>query len=810
MEHRRNWRNAVTVLLAGLCATSLWGQHTAVGPVRVTLSPSTSSSQIAKGTSLKLNLLKSFFSNTPPPTSATRNISANAVWTSSDPTVFTVSSHGLATAVAATGSATITASVKSPGLGMQFTIALAAGPAVLQSIALNRFNSSVALATPLSYTATGHYSDGTTTDLTATATWAVVGNIAGTGGAATNTGATITGTAAGIVEVTATSGSVVGASFLNIGLTNLSITPLSPAILPQGATQSFVATADFTGGPAGFDVTNYVRWTSSDGTTAKMSNGVAGCLSCVGGVATGVRQGGPVNINAVSGSATSNTVALTVGPVAVLSVAISTFGCNPASVPLGNSCQFTAIATNSDKSLTNVTSSGSTNWTSTDPMCVVVGSSGLATTLNPPANPNNPCSVNVTDIVSRPSPYGDTVTSNTIGMTVAVHALKSITISPVNPSKPFGTATVPFTVKGHYTDGTTSTINNGTSGLSWASSNTAVATIGSTSGLATIVAQGASTITATYVATGTFNASTKLTITAPTLSSIAVTAVNPVPTTPTTPNATTIPVGGTQQFQAIGTYTDNSQADITTSATWNSSSGAATMSNAEPTQGVATGVSAGVSINITATLGSVTSPGVPLTVQTINSITVNPPAPVINIGQTQAFTATANYAGGITQPLDAFSPTWSSTATNVATVDQSGVATAIAGGSATIKATLGSGTCTGPGCGNLTVSQPTLVSITVECDPDDPCAGSGEAVLSLSQTEQMIAIGNYSDGSTQNLTQVATWNSSAATVATINSTGFVTTVNFGSTNITATCPQGGACPGATSTVTGTLPLTVSF
>jgi hypothetical protein len=292
------------------------------------------------------------------------------------------------------------------------------------------------------------------------------------------------------------------------------------------------------------------------------------------------------------------------------------------------------------------------------------------------------------------------------------------------------------------------------------------------------------------------------------LASIQVTAVNPVPTSP--PTGLTIPVAGTQQFQAVGTYTDSSQSDITSAVTWNSSSGAASISNTEPTQGLATGVSLGTP-NLSASLSGVNSNLVPLTVSTINSITVSPSPVTLNIGQTQTFTATANYGGGITQLLTAFAPTWSSNHINVATVDQSGMATAVAGGSATIAATLGSATCTGPGCGSLTVNQPTLMSITVACDPDSPCATSGgEAVISLSQTQQMIATGNYSDGSTQDLTQLTTWGSTNTSVATITTGGLVTGKAFGSTDITAKCTNGGACPGATSTVTGTLPVTVSF
>jgi len=55
---------------------------------------------------------------------------------------------------------------------------------------------------------------------------------------------------------------------------------------------------------------------------------------------------------------------------------------------------------------------------------------------------------------------------------------------------------------------------------------------------------------------------------------------------------------------------------------------------------------------------------------------------------------------------------------------------------------------------------------------------------------QFIATGNYSDGSTQNLTSVATWGSTNPAVATVNSSGLVSGVALGNTSVTAS--YGGA------------------
>ena len=71
---------------------------------------------------------------------------------------------------------------------------------------------------------------------------------------------------------------------------------------------------------------------------------------------------------------------------------------------------------------------------------------------------------------------------------------------------------------------------------------------------------------------------------------------------------------------------------------------------------------------------------------------------------------------------------------------------------------------------------PTLNSIAVT--PGNPSINTGV-------TQQFTATGNYSDGSTQNLTSQTTWTSSNTSVATINSTGLASGIAAGSTTITA-------------------------
>ena len=94
----------------------------------------------------------------------------------------------------------------------------------------------------------------------------------------------------------------------------------------------------------------------------------------------------------------------------------------------------------------------------------------------------------------------------------------------------------------------------------------------------------------------------------PSVPALTLSSITIVPNSPAN-----LVVGSTQQFAAIGTYSNGSSGDISAQAIWSSSnSNVATISLAG-SGGLATGVADGNS-NITATLYGVTSPPVSLTV----------------------------------------------------------------------------------------------------------------------------------------------------------------------------------------------------
>jgi uncharacterized protein YjdB len=360
-------------------------------------------------------------------------------------------------------------------------------------------------------------------------------------------------------------------------------------------------------------------------------------------------------------------------PPALASIAVTP---SMATIAPGATQQFTATGTWSDGSTGDVTSTA--NWSSSSTSVATVSAAGLATA----------AAAGITTLTATIS--GVTGTAM-LTVTPAAPTLSSIAITPASPSIAAG-ATQQFTATGTYSDGTTSNL---TASVTWASSSTAAATINA-AGLATAVAAGSTTITATD---GAISGTTMLTVTAappPVITSIAVTPAN-----------ASIAAGATQQFTATATYNNGTTANITSTATWASSATAVATINAS---GLATGVAAG-STTISATLTGVTG-STQLTVtaaKTLTSIAVTPNPASFATGTTQQFTATATYSDGSTANLTS-TATWASSNTSAATINAAGLAAAVATGTTTISATLNSVTGSAPA--TVTAANPGTTNVT--------------------------------------------------------------------------------------------------
>jgi uncharacterized protein YjdB len=137
----------------------------------------------------------------------------------------------------------------------------------------------------------------------------------------------------------------------------------------------------------------------------------------------------------------------------------------------------------------------------------------------------------------------------------------------------------------------------------------------------------------------------------------------------------------TMQLDATGTYSDGTTPDVSSNVIWGSSNPTvASVSNS-----VITGLNAGTT-NITAQLNGVTSPPVAITVIALSSIVITPAVPVtITVGATQQYTATGLNWDGSAADISS-QVTWSSDTPSTATISASGLATAVAAGTANITA----------------------------------------------------------------------------------------------------------------------------
>lgn len=162
---------------------------------------------------------------------------------------------------------------------------------------------------------------------------------------------------------------------------------------------------------------------------------------------------------------------------------------------------------------------------------------------------------------------------------------------------------------------------------------------------------------------------------------------------------------------------------------------------------------------------------------TITALAVAPTSATVQPGTTQQYTATATYGDNTTADVTS-QVTWSTNPTSVATITSSGgLLTGVSLGTANVQAKSSNGII-----GNTAVSVATKQVASVSIQPLTQ-------TLSLSlgpTTVQFTATATYKDGSTADVTAIATWTSSPSSVASISSTGLATALLVGTATVTAT------------------------
>jgi trimeric autotransporter adhesin len=593
--------------------------------------------------------------------------------------------------------------------------------------------------------------DGTKEDLTSSLTWTssntAVATIDATG--------TITPISAGTTVITATAPSGVTGSFtLTVTGASLASIGITPALqsTPAGFNQQLTATGTYTDGTTQ-DLTTSVTWTSASPAVATISN-VSGTVGLVTGVSPG-SSSITAALSGVTGSSNFNVTSATLVSLAVTPAA--------SSLAKGTQVQFHVTGTYSDGSTQDLT--GTASWSSSDSSIVSIGTSGTNAGLVTALNTGN---------ATITSTLGGVTSSTQLSATPAT--LVSIAVTPAIANVAAGN-TVQLAAVGTYSDNTTQAL---TSSAVWSSSAPGVATVSNVAGhegLATSIAQGTSTISAT---SGGVTGTVGLNVSPAVLQSIAV-----------SPSASTIVAGLNDQVLAVGTYSDNTTQDLTTVATWTTSNGTvASVSNAAGSKGLLSALTAGP-VSVAASVGGVSgAANVTVSSASIASVAITPATPSVAAGLTQQLTATATLVNLLTLDVTLIS-SWSSSNPAVATIASTGVVTGVSPGTVTVTAALLTGQTT---TATVTVTAATLTSMALS--PTNPS-------VSASTSQQLTATGTFSDGSTSNITASTTYTSGTPAVATVSnapgSNGLVSALTPGTAVITAT--KGSVTTTTTVTVT---------
>src|SRR5690242_20266228 len=172
---------------------------------------------------------------------------------------------------------------------------------------------------------------------------------------------------------------------------------------------------------------------------------------------------------------------------------------------------------------------------------------------------------------------------------------------------------------------------------------------------------------------------------------------------------------------------------------------------------------------------------------TISSMQISPNSTAIATGANQQFSATAHMSDGSTKDVTG-TVQWASSDTSVATIDAAGRATGSAPGVATSTATSG-----------LVKASATLTISSAAANLSSTVITPANPTIPVNTAQQLTATGNYSDGSSADITGLVTWGSNSNSIAVVSTSGLLTGKSAGTTGISATL----------GTVSGTTQATVS-
>lgn len=609
------------------------------------------------------------------------DVTSYAAWTSSNPSVATVSG-GKITGVAA-GTATITATYNGYKVTTAVTVKNVMGYGLVMSKSTLSVQEGSTAALAVYYVTYTNGVETARTDVTSSATWK-----SSYTSILTVSGGVVTGVSAGQAVVTATYRSYSKSCTVTVTEKPVTYTyalqvKLADSSIDVGktttATATFITYADGVQSSSK-DVTSSATWSS--GTTA--------VATVSGGTVTAIEAGTSAikaTYNGYSGSAT-----VTVNDVLTYGLELSV---TSATISVGNTKAIAAnyITFTNGNMTSSKTVTSSASWSSSNPAVASVSGGSVTAKATGSAT-----------ITATYNGYSATAT-----VTVEDDITYDYQLSPTSASVVNGRTTKMTIVRRTFTNGTQTYGEDYSSNFTWTSSNTSVATVGS-NGVITGVGAGTATITAKY-------GGTTLTGTV---------TVTPNYTYELVLNKTSMNMGKGRTETLIATfktYADGvleSSKDVTSNATWSSSSSSVAGVNS----GTITGNGVG-SATITATYNGKSAT---CSVKVTGS-------PALSLGWTSADLE----KGDVRTNAAIYNPNNGTASTNVTssavwTTSNSGVAT-VGGGQITAQ---GKGTCTITATYNG-VSASCTVNVT---DNDTPSTNTYVSNMSV-QSVNVSGTSNY-------------------------------------------------------------------
>jgi uncharacterized protein YjdB len=291
--------------------------------------------------------------------------------------------------------------------------------------------------------------------------------------------------------------------------------------------------------------------------------------------------------------------------------------------------------------------------------------------------------------------------------------------------------------------------------VTWSISDETVATIDPTTGLASAVGLGITTVTATSEG----------------ITDTGILVVSPVPVDSVlvSPDSTEIRVGGTTSYTAA-TFDSIGGALLGREVTWSTADPA--IATVDPATGVVTGVDAGVTTVIATSEGITDSAIIAVSLRPVDSVLVSPDSSEVRTGYQKTYTAAVFDSTGA--ELTGRAVTWSSTDPAIATIDPAtGIVTGVSVGVTTL-------TATSEGITDQAIIAVTLSPVdSVQVSPDSTEIRVGGATTYAASVFDSTGVALTG--------RTVTWSILDAGVASIDpATGEVTGLTPGVTTVTAT------------------------